>query len=119
MPSAKAWGMLAALSLFSTAVAYVLYFHLLARLGPTGAVAVTFLIPAFAMAWGWMFLSEGVTGSMALGTLIVLAGTGLTSGAARRRPAPATAPAIEQSAASVKMRSRDSVPGAPHSPARV
>jgi drug/metabolite transporter (DMT)-like permease len=113
-PSPRAWGMLGGLSLFSTAVAYVLYFHLLARLGPTGAVAVTFLIPAFAMAWGWMFLGEAVTGSMAVGTAIVLAGTGLTSGGVRRRSA-----AFEQSAASVKMRSPESVPGAPHSPARV
>jgi drug/metabolite transporter (DMT)-like permease len=80
VPSAKAWGMVLGLGVFSTAVAYVLYFRLLERLGPTGAVAVTFLIPAFAMLWGWMFLGEPVTGRMAVGTVIVLAGTGLTSG---------------------------------------
>jgi len=80
VPSAKAWANLAGLSVFSTSLAYVLYFRLLARLGPTGAVAVTFLIPAFAMLWGWVFLGEGVTGRMVAGTVIVLAGTGLTSG---------------------------------------
>ena len=80
LPSAKAWVSLVGLSLFSTAVAYVLYFRLLARLGPTGAVAVTFLIPAFAMLWGWLFLGEAVTGRMLAGTVIVLGGTGLTSG---------------------------------------
>jgi len=82
VPSAKAWLNLLGLSLFSTAVAYVLYFRLLARLGPTGAVAVAFLIPAFAMLWGWLFLGEAVTARMLAGTVIVLAGTGLTSGLA-------------------------------------
>lgn len=80
VPSAKAWANVAGLSVFSTSIAYVLYFRLLARLGPTGAVAVTFLIPAFAMLWGWLFLGEGVTVRMVAGTVIVLAGTGLTSG---------------------------------------
>jgi drug/metabolite transporter (DMT)-like permease len=84
VPSARAWANVAGLSLFSTAVAYVLYFRLLARLGPTGAVAVTFLIPAFAMLWGWLFLGEAVTARMVVGTVIVLAGTGLTSGVGRR-----------------------------------
>jgi drug/metabolite transporter (DMT)-like permease len=83
-PTPRAWGMVVALSVLSTAVAYVLYFRLLARLGPTGAVAVTFLIPAFAMAWGWLFLGEGITGRMAAGTVVVLVGTGLASGVGGR-----------------------------------
>jgi drug/metabolite transporter (DMT)-like permease len=85
VPSAKAWANVVGLSVFSTSIAYVLYFRLLARLGPTGAVAVTFLIPAFAMLWGWLFLGETVTARMVAGTVIVLAGTGLTSGLATAR----------------------------------
>jgi len=34
MPSLKAWLMVAALGVFCTAVAYILYFRLIARLGP-------------------------------------------------------------------------------------
>ena len=85
VPSAKAWANVVGLSIFSTSIAYTLYFRLLARLGPTGAVAVTFLIPAFAMLWGWLFLGEAVTARMVVGTVIVLAGTGLTSGLATAR----------------------------------
>jgi drug/metabolite transporter (DMT)-like permease len=93
VPSGKAWVMVVGLGVFSTSVAYVLYFQLLERLGPTGAVAVTFLIPVFAILWGRIFLGEAVTGRMALGAAIVLAGTGLTSGVAwpwRRRRAGAS-----------------------------
>jgi drug/metabolite transporter (DMT)-like permease len=80
MPPPRAWQMIAGLGLFSTACAYVLYFRLLSRRGPTTAIAVTFLVPAFAILWGRLFLNEGVAPRMALGAVIVLAGTGLTAG---------------------------------------
>jgi hypothetical protein len=41
---------------------------------------VTFLVPAFAMLWGGLFLHEGVTGRMAAGAIVILVGTGLTTG---------------------------------------
>jgi drug/metabolite transporter (DMT)-like permease len=41
---------------------------------------VTFLIPVFAVGWGAVFLDEAVTLPMALGGMIVLAGTALTLG---------------------------------------
>jgi drug/metabolite transporter (DMT)-like permease len=84
MPGARAWGMVAGLGVFSTACAYVLYFRLLSRRGPTAAVAVTFLVPVFAILWGRLFLDEGVTARMAVGAVIVLAGTGLTAGIGRK-----------------------------------
>jgi drug/metabolite transporter (DMT)-like permease len=42
---------------------------------------VTFLIPAFAMAWGWLFLDEQPTTAMLIGCAVILAGTALSTGA--------------------------------------
>jgi drug/metabolite transporter (DMT)-like permease len=79
MPSAKSWAMLAALAILSTALAYVLYFRLIAALGPARAVTVTFLIPAFAMLWGAIFLDERITLQMIAGTGLILTGTAITT----------------------------------------
>ena len=64
-----------ALGLVSGAIAYVLYFRLIAELGATGALTVTYLIPLFAMLWGALFLAEPVTLAMAGGAALVILGT--------------------------------------------
>ncbi|MFL5299847.1 MAG: EamA family transporter, partial [Anaeromyxobacteraceae bacterium] len=69
-----------ALALACTAVAYVLYFRLIARVGPARAIAVTFLIPPFAVTWGGIFLGERLTLRTVLGAAVVLAGTALATG---------------------------------------
>lgn len=84
-PSATAWASLAALALLCTGVAYIFYFRLMARVGPTNAVTVTFLIPVFAILWGALFLSEALTLGMLGGGLLVLAGTALALGLWPRR----------------------------------
>jgi drug/metabolite transporter (DMT)-like permease len=85
MPSPKAWLMVGALGIFCTAMAYILYFRLIARLGPARAVTVTFLVPAFGMLWGRLFLKEAVTWQMLAGTAVILVGTSLTTGLLRPR----------------------------------
>jgi drug/metabolite transporter (DMT)-like permease len=45
----------------------------MARVGATGALSVTFLVPAFGLLWGALFLDEHVTFSTAAG-LVILAG---------------------------------------------
>lgn len=80
MPSLRAWLATAALSLLCTGVAYILYFRLIARVGPANAITVTFLIPAFAVAWGWLFLGEGITLAMVIGSAVILLGTALVTG---------------------------------------
>jgi drug/metabolite transporter (DMT)-like permease len=80
MPSLKSWLMVGALGIFCTAMAYILYFRLIARLGPARAVTVTFLVPAFGMLWGRVFLKEAVTWQMVVGTAVILVGTSLTTG---------------------------------------
>lgn len=86
--SAKAWAAVAVFAVLCTAFAYVIYFRLIAAVGPARAVAVTFLIPAFAILWGALFLGEPLTGRMLVGALIVVAGTALATGVVRL-PSPA------------------------------
>jgi len=85
MPGAVAWGSALALAALCTALAYVLYFRLMSRVGPTNAVSVTFLIPLFAMLWGALFLQEAVTAQMVAGGAVVLVGIALALGLVGRR----------------------------------
>lgn len=79
MPSALEWLALIALGVFCTGLAYALYFRLIARVGPTKTMAVTFLIPAFAIVWGVVFLAERVTSVMLGGCAVILIGTALAT----------------------------------------
>lgn len=78
--STKAWLAVVLFAVFCTAIAYIIYFRLIAAIGPARAIAVTFLIPAFAILWGALFLGEQLTGRMLVGALIVVAGTALATG---------------------------------------
>lgn len=57
-PSATVWASLAGLALLSTALAYVLYFRILAAAGATNLLLVTFLIPVTAILLGAFVLGE-------------------------------------------------------------
>jgi drug/metabolite transporter (DMT)-like permease len=80
LPSASAWGALVALGVLCTGIAYILYFRLIDRAGPSRALTVTFLIPVFAIAYGVLLLGEEVTPWMLVCGVVILAGTALSSG---------------------------------------
>ena len=80
MPSLTAWSAAALLAVGCTGIAYILFFRLIAHIGPANALSVTFLIPVFAVLWGWLFLHEGLTPQMLLGCAVILLGTSLTTG---------------------------------------
>lgn len=84
-PAAGAW--LAALSLgvASTAIAYVMYFRLIARSGPTVAMTVTYLVPVFGVSWGALFLGERLAATALTGGGLVLAGVALATVRPRAR----------------------------------
>jgi drug/metabolite transporter (DMT)-like permease len=63
------------LALICSALAYVLYFRLIADVGPTRATTVTFLMPAFGMLWGRWFLDETITLPMLAGAALIVGGT--------------------------------------------
>ena len=56
--SLTTWGAVAGLALLCTAVAYVIYFRLLASAGATNLLLVTFLIPVSALLLGTTVLGE-------------------------------------------------------------
>lgn len=82
-PPTPAWLAAAALALPCTGLAYVLYFRLIARIGPARAITVTFLIPAFAMLWASLFLGEIISLGMLGTACVILLGTGLATGLLR------------------------------------
>ncbi|BDP41294.1 membrane protein [Deinococcus aetherius] len=69
-----------ALALLSTAVAYLLYFGLIQRVGPTRATTVTYLSPAFGIVWGALLLREPLTLWSFLGFGLILASVALVTG---------------------------------------
>jgi drug/metabolite transporter (DMT)-like permease len=76
-PSRGEWLAVAMLGVLCTAIPYLLYFRLIADVGATRALTVTFLIPVFGMLWGAVFLGETITATMAAGCGLVLLGTAL------------------------------------------
>lgn len=79
-PSRASWVSAVVLAVICTGIAYILYFRLLSRIGPARTLAVTYLIPAFGVLWGHLFLHEPVTASMVLGCAVILLGTTLATG---------------------------------------
>ena len=79
-PGPQAWLAVTAVAVLCTAVAYVLFFHIIAQAGPSKALTVTFLLPVFALVYGVAFLGEEVTGWMLGCGLVVLLGTALSTG---------------------------------------
>lgn len=63
------------LGLLCGALAYVLYFRLIADIGAAGALTVTYLIPIFGVLFGALFLGEALHLQGIAGALVVLAGT--------------------------------------------
>lgn len=80
VPGAAAWAGVAVLAFACTGVAYLLYFRLIAHVGPQNAIAVTFLIPAFGVLWGALFLGERIGASTVAGCAVILLGTALATG---------------------------------------
>ena len=86
-PPAKAVLAIVALGALGSALAYVLYFALIVRAGASRAILVTYLVPAFALVYGAVFLDEEVTASAIAGLVLILAGTTLATGVTRLRAA--------------------------------
>jgi drug/metabolite transporter (DMT)-like permease len=80
MPSLGSWVSTILLGVVCTGVAYIFYFRLLTRVGPSGALTVTYLIPAFGVWWGHLFLDEAISSSMIAGCSVILLGTALATG---------------------------------------
>jgi drug/metabolite transporter (DMT)-like permease len=83
-PSLGVWAALIGLALLSTALAYVIFFRILARAGATNLLLVTFLIPVSALLLGVAFLAERVSAHQILGMLLIGMGLAAIDGRWRR-----------------------------------
>jgi drug/metabolite transporter (DMT)-like permease len=83
----------AGLGVICTALAFVLFFALIAEAGPVRATVITYVNPAVALALGVALLGEPFTLGAALGFLLIVAGSFL----ATRRSRPGTSPQVETS----------------------
>jgi drug/metabolite transporter (DMT)-like permease len=83
MPGLQAWLSLLVVGVLCTGLAYILYFRLIEAAGPARALAVTFLVPVFAVFYGAAFLSEQVTTRMLVCGAIIVLGTALSTGLLR------------------------------------
>jgi drug/metabolite transporter (DMT)-like permease len=84
-PSWKAVGSVLALAVLGTAVAQLLWFRALRSFGSARTTLVSYLIPATALVYGVVFLSESVSALELAGFVLILAGVALGSGAVRPR----------------------------------
>jgi drug/metabolite transporter (DMT)-like permease len=80
MPSRSALGAMLALAVLSTALAYVIYFRILARAGATNLMLVTFLIPASAILLGMLVLGERLSLRHFAGMAIIALGLAAIDG---------------------------------------
>ena len=81
--SLAAWASVVALGVFCTALAYILYFRMIERVGPARALTVSFAIPVFAVLYGVVLLDEAVTLWMLGCAVVIIIGTSLSSGLVR------------------------------------
>jgi drug/metabolite transporter (DMT)-like permease len=84
-PSARVLAALAGLAVLCTAVAFLLFFRLIAEVGPARATVITYINPAVAVALGVTVLSEPLTPEMVAAFVLILAGSVLATRSGRPR----------------------------------
>jgi drug/metabolite transporter (DMT)-like permease len=85
MPSTSTLAAVVGLAVLSTAVAYIIYFRVLASAGATNLLLVTFLIPVTAILLGVLVLGETLLARHLLGMALIGLGLAAIDGRAWRR----------------------------------
>jgi drug/metabolite transporter (DMT)-like permease len=91
LPGWKTFGSIAVLGTVCTAVAYLIFFTIIARAGAGYAALVTYLVPPVALGYGAIFLDEGVGVAALVGLVLILAGVTLGTRRAVRSARPVAA----------------------------
>lgn len=79
-PSLWVWAAILTLAVFSTALAYVLYFKILASSGATNIMLVTLLVPVSAIILGSLFLNETLEWVHFIGMALIATGLSAIDG---------------------------------------
>ncbi len=85
MPGAGTWAALLGIALVSTALAYVIFFRIVALAGPANVMLVTLMVPVSALLLGWAFLGEDVSARAMGGMALIAAGLAAIDGRLLRR----------------------------------
>jgi drug/metabolite transporter (DMT)-like permease len=80
LPSMKTLAAIIFMAVFSTGLAYILYFRILRVAGATNVLLVTFLVPVSALTLGILILDEALTWSAMLGMALIFAGLAAVDG---------------------------------------
>lgn len=99
MPGAATLGAILALAIMSTALAYILYFRILAGAGATNLLLVTFLLPVSALLLGALFLGESPAPRHLAGMALIGLGLAAIDGRLLRRRTRAPAEAVASAGA--------------------
>jgi len=86
MPHLEVWAAWLAIALVNTALAYVVYYRMVAKVGVTYISLVTLLIPVIALFLGAIFLNERVTLQALAGMAIIGLGLAATNERLFKRP---------------------------------
>jgi drug/metabolite transporter (DMT)-like permease len=87
VPSGRVVASVCVLGVVCTALAFVIFFNLIAEIGPVRATVITYVNPAVAVVLGVAFLHEHFGAGTAVGFLLVLGGSALATGTSRRQRA--------------------------------
>jgi drug/metabolite transporter (DMT)-like permease len=78
-PSADTFASIAVLGLVCSALGFLVFFRLIAEIGPGRATVITYVNPVVALALGVLVLDESVTTGVVVGLLLILAGSWLST----------------------------------------
>jgi drug/metabolite transporter (DMT)-like permease len=94
LPAGTAVAAIAVLAVVCTAIAFLVFFRLIAEVGPIRSTVITYVNPAVAVVLGVAFLHERFTVGTGIGFVLILAGCYLATvrTAPRRTPVPALVP---------------------------
>src|SRR5712692_6980284 len=93
IPSMGVLASVAVLALVCSALAFLIFFALIAEIGPVRATVITYINPAVAALAGILVLQENFTAGMGIGFILVLAGSTLATRRARTAPRESAVPA--------------------------
>ncbi|MFS8482704.1 MAG: EamA family transporter [Acidimicrobiia bacterium] len=91
-PGGDTWLALAGLAVICTALAFLVFFELVAEVGPSRSTVITYVNPVVALFLGWAVLDERITVVTGLGFALILVGS-IVATQREEEPAPAGGPA--------------------------
>jgi drug/metabolite transporter (DMT)-like permease len=78
-PGADTWWSVVGLAVVCTAIAFMVFFELIAEVGPSRATVITYVNPAVALTLGAIVLDERITVATGVGFALILAGSVLST----------------------------------------